>query len=431
MLKTDLKGRSGLFVAGLISLAVYLTLAMRLPWWRYGGRLSSWSQILGRDSGTLAACLAGIGLLLAAYLWGWRAVRAGEAPRWMIWAGAVVYALTLFWLLPITADLFLYLVRAHLFTDLGANPLQVAPFALPNDSLLAAYAIGYESQPTVYGPAWILLSALGALGKNDVIMGLFYLKGLAVVAYLGCVWLVERILRRVRPESALEGFYLFAWNPLVLLMAVGDGHNDIVMMALVLLAGWWLLCERWTLAFAALALSVWTKYVSVLFFPLFLLYVWWQLAPQSRRRLAVLGQGSVVMAGVSALVIGPFWYPELLPSLVQRLAHPLSLEMPGLSQRALGAGLGLFVVGYAAAFGWIVRGPRSLPKLLDASFVVTLLVILFGAARSQPWHLIWPTALAGLSAKRWVWLVVIAAAAVMLVEQVWIEWGAPGLDILF
>ena len=43
-------------------------------------------------------------------------------------------------------------------------------------------------------------------------------------------------MHRLTPGAALEGLYFFAWNPLVLLMAVGDGHNDIVLVALVLLA---------------------------------------------------------------------------------------------------------------------------------------------------------------------------------------------------
>jgi hypothetical protein len=416
---------------GLVSAVVYLAVTVRLPWWRYGRMLNSWSDILGHDWGTFALCLTGVAVLLLAYLWGWHAVREGLVPRWMIWGGAILYAITLFWLLPITADLFLYLVRAHVFTDLGANPLRVAPVALPRDPVLASYVIDYESRPTVYGPAWTLLSAPGTMGRYDIISGLFYLKGLAMAAYLGCAWLLERILRQVRPGSAQEGLYLFAWNPLVLLMGVGDGHNDIVMMVLVLLAGWWLLQERWALALGTLALSVWVKYVSVMLFPLFIIYIWWRLAPQGRRRLTVLSRGILVAAGVSTLVVAPFWYPDLLPGLVERLAHPISSEMPALSQWALGIGLALFVLGYAVALGWIARGPRSLSTLIDASVLVTLLILLLGAARSQPWHLIWPAALAGLSNRRWVWPLIITAAAMMLAGQVWIEWGTPGLDMLF
>lgn len=69
---------------------------------------------------------------------------------------------------------------------------------------------------------------------------------------------------------------------------------------------------------------------------------------------------------------------------------------------------------------------QAFQQLLDVSFLASLLLFLLGAARSQSWHLIWPLALAGLSSRRWTWPVVAGLTALMLVVQVWIEWGAPG-----
>jgi alpha-1,6-mannosyltransferase len=251
-------GTVSLVGVGLISEAVYLAVVMRLPWWRYGDTLHSWSQLLGGSWGGGALCVAGIGVLMAVYLGGWYAVRQGAADRRVVWGFAVLFALTLFGLLPITSDLFTYLVRADLLTDLGVNPLLRAPLQVADSSLLSAYRSHYLNQPSIYGPVWLLLSAPGALG-DGVAGGLIYLKGLAVAAYLGCAWLLERILRQRGRQDSIEGLYLFAWNPLVVLMAVGDGHNDVVMMAAVLLASWLLLNRRWILSFAILALSVWIK----------------------------------------------------------------------------------------------------------------------------------------------------------------------------
>jgi hypothetical protein len=266
-----------LLAAGVVSEAVYLAVSLRLPWWRYATHLQSWSQLLGGGWLPLAGCLAGIAVLAAAYLWGWRLVRrtadvhrmsgvhrtAGvhrtEAARRLVWAFAALYAATVFWLLPITSDLFGYLVKAHLYTDLGENPLEDAPLEGPLDPFVLAYSGPYAGYSSAYGPAWTLLSAPATVGRYDLMGGLFYLKGLAAAAYLGCAWLVERLLRRLRPDDALSGLYLFAWNPLVVLLAVGDGHNDIVMMALALLAVWLLLREQWLSAAGFLALSIWIK----------------------------------------------------------------------------------------------------------------------------------------------------------------------------
>lgn len=438
-------GTVSLVGVGLVSEAVYLAAAIRLPWWRYGGTLHSWSQLLGGGWGGGALCVAGIGVLMAAYLGGWYAVRHGAGTRRAVWGFAVLFALTLFWLLPITSDLFTYLVRAHLFTDLGVNPLLHAPPQVPGGSLLSAYPSAYISQPSNYGPAWLLLSAPGTLGRAGEAAGLTYLKGLAVAAFLGCAWLLERILRQMRPRDSIEGLYLFAWNPLVVLMAVGDGHNDVVMMAAVLLAYWLLLNRRWLFSFAILALSVWIKYVSAMLFPLIALYALrsepWvgvgALPPAGKRdRWRVVWQGGLVAGTISALVCIPLtvaWGPTpadpWLPKLAERLLWPSN--WPGapsdLVAWAMGVGLLLFGLAYLVLVARLLRGPISWQRLMNVSFAVALLAFVLGAARSQPWHLLWPASLAGLSDLRWAWPLIAGLSALMLVVQVWVEWGAPGL----
>ena len=478
-----------LLAVGLVSEVIYLAVTLRLPWWRYGGTLHSWSRLLSEEAAigsrwqAFGVCLAGIGVLMAAYALGWRTIRsrsAGPVERRLVWGFAILFALTLFWLVPITADLFIYLSQAHLFTDLGANPLLDAALdlrgpATTTDPLVAAYPAPYANNPSVYGPAWTLLSIPGTLGPHDVTAGLAYLKGLAVIAYLGSAWLVQQIFRQIGPVPArrphamagseagsapvgeqskqdLLGLYLFAWNPLILLMAVGDGHNDMVMMAVVLLAFWLLLRGYPALAFAALAFSVWIKYVSLLFFPLFLLYVWRQLADQSwRARWLVLARSGVAVLLVSAVVLVPLGSVDWAAGMVQRLLQPVNWQAyagnasagPGLAPtRFLVAGLLAFSVAYAILTLRLLQHLRTstqpgadgrqwrLREILDVAFLVSLLVFVLAAARSQPWHLIWPASLAVLARQRWAWPVIAGLSALMLASQVWVEWGAPGLQIL-
>jgi hypothetical protein len=422
-----------LFIAGLISETIYFVLAWRLSWWSYGGTLSSWSLLLGKDGYTFTVCLAGIGVLMAAYLWGWRSVRLWGGPRWILWGFACLFAATLFWLLPITSDLFTYLSQAHLFTDLKANPLLVASLDV-NDPLLQAYPAEYAARPSVYGPGWLLISAPATLGRYDVAGGLSYLKGLALLAYLASAWLLERILKQVRPAAAVEGLYLFAWNPLVLLMAVGDGHHDIVMMAFVLLALLWLLRGRWALAFGALAFSVWIKYVSAFLFPFFVLYLWNRLGELAgRKRWLPLIRGGFAAAALSALLFLPFWDPASISGIVHRFVLPSNWRggAGSLSSWTLALGLLLFVAACAILLYRTLQGDGSVQQWLNAIFGASLAAFVFGAARSQPWHLIWPAALAGLSDWRWAWPVVIGLSVAMLAVQVWVEWGAPGSTLFF
>jgi len=425
---------SRLLVAGLLSELLYLVLALRLPWWRYGDRLRRWAKLLGEGWGPFFACLAGIGLLMAAFGFGWRAVRQGgrggrSEYRRLTWSFAFLFAVTLFWLLPITADLFIYLSRAHLLTDLGQNPLRVALLDVPDDRLVRAYATAYAAQPSMYGPAWLLFSAPATLGPHDVVGGVGYLKGLAAFAYLGSAWLLTRILRQVRPAAEGEGLIFFAWNPLVLLMAVGDGHNDALMMALVLVSLWLLLRERWGLALGVLVLSAWIKVVSLIFCPLFVLYVWQRLRAQHHSCVALaVGGGLAAAAGVSVLVLAPFWEPGLIYSFVERLFHPAnwSASASGVSTALLAVGLLLFGAAYLLLLWRLARGDGSFRQVANASFGVALLAFVLGAARSQPWHLLWAVSLAALSDRRWAMPIVAALSALMLFAQVWIEWGLPG-----
>jgi len=369
---------------------------------------------------------------MALYVWGLRHVRKWGAERRTIWAFALVFAGVLLWLLPITSDLFSYLSHAHMLTDLGANPLLQAPLDF-EDPLILAYSTVYAVRPTVYGPVWVLLSAIGTMGPCDVPFGLFYLKGLAAAAYLGCAWLVERILLQLRPRAALEGLYLFAWSPFVLLMAVGDGHNDVFMMALALLSIWLLLEERRMLAIAVLALSVWIKYVSLALLPLFVIYMWQQLKRGPRRKLlGSLAHGILAAAMVSFVAVAPFGRLEGLLGIAERLIHPLNWRggVAGrLSTLALGIGLILLILVYMVLLVRTSRGSGSFQHLANVGFMALLFTFFLGAARSQPWHLLWPATLAGLSDYRWAAPLVIGLSGILLAIQVGVEWAEPSFAL--
>jgi hypothetical protein len=455
---------------GLASLLVYLAATLRLPLWQYGGRPRSWSQVLcpynacpGGPLGALAACLAGLGILVAAYLWGWRLLRSGgtfrpeqvRQARRITWGFAVLFAATLCWLMPITSDLFNYHGRAHQFAKQGTNPLLAAAPDTHGDGvvdgrLVPIYATAYSSSPSIYGPAWVLISLPSAVGFRGAVGSLLYLKGLAFVAFLGGAWLLERTVQdtaeascRLRgSQKAVEALYLFVWNPLLLFMAVGNGHNDIVMMALVLMGCWLLVRESWALALAALAVSVWIKYVSVILVPLFGLYALRRISLEKGRVWPRALGGGLCLVSISALVFLPFgapkWAVEWAVGLPTRLLRPSNWVGNGiglwgtlseLSGGIMVAGLILFTMVYVTLVGRFALREGTLRELMGASFLALLAAFLLGAARSQPWHLIWATAVAGLAPSRWAWPVVLALSAMMLLSQLWVEWGAPGLGI--
>jgi hypothetical protein len=436
-----------LVVAGLITEIVYLTAVLRLPIWRYGDKLVAWSDLLGGQQRPPGLLLVGLSTLVVAYIGGWYLLSEGpDLPgrRVVIWSGAIVFAVTLLGLMPFTADLFTYLSQAHSFTDLQINPLVEAPLSQGPDPLLASYGTVYLTQPTAYGPVWVLLSAVGTWGPLDIGWGLFYLKALCLFAFLGCARLLENLLQAVRPEKSNSSLYLFAWNPLVLLMAVGDAHNDIVMMLGVLLALWLLLQERWVPMFIVLTLSILTKYVSLIFVAPFAIYMW-QVVPH-RERLGTMIRATLAVLAVLLVLSVPLlmvesggalsdlWFVRLL----QRFLQPSSWRL-GHREMVTGAlvvGAGLFFASYVFLLGRFVvqrnRTPQTMfYRVIDLGFLLSLLAFVFGAARSQPWHLIWPASLTGLSSKRWSWPVIVALSVLMLAGQVWVEWGTPGLFLRY
>ncbi|MBN1659169.1 MAG: hypothetical protein JXA93_12230 [Anaerolineae bacterium] len=422
------RGAVGLAGAGLLMEACYLAVTLRLPWLRYATRLQSWSELLG--DGALVTGLSAVVVLVAAYLAGWWWVRKRRAARALVWAFAFAFAATLFWLLPITSDLFHYLGQAHALTDLKVNPLTDAPVDEGKDRLLSAFPTDYLSQPSAYGPAWIVLASPGTLAHHDLLIGTLYLKGLATAAFLLCAWLIERLVRELHPGREVETLYLFAWNPLLVWMAIGDGHNDVVMMAAVLLATWLLLGRKWAVSFATLVISIWIKYVSVTLLPVFALYTWQHLRAAEPREIRTTLVGSGITAGlVSLLFLVPLDVMEAVPAIASRFLQPANWRGDAGTTPTwlLVIGLAIYLVAYLFIIRRLAAGDGSFHRLGDAAFAVVLLAFVLGAARAQPWHLAWPAALAGLSSQRWAWPVVIALSGVLMAGQVWVEWGMPGL----
>ena len=135
--------------------------------------------------------------------------------------------------------------------------------------------------------------------------------------------------------------------------------------------------------------------------------------------------------GVTAIIMTPFWPFEWVAPAIQRLAVPANwyVDVSNLPTLALGAGRVVYGLAYVPLLRGVSGDRRSQACLFDRVFVASLLIFVLGAARSQPWHLIWPAALAGLSRKRWAWPAVAVLSVAMLLGQVWVAWGAPGLPI--
>ena len=172
---------------------------------------------------------------------------AGLDPRWR-WPLAipVVTLLALASPASLSTDVFAYVGYGRLAVVHGLNPhlhTQAELIRLGDPS--APFLHWPIASP--YGPLWTLLSmavvwicSLGAdTGSitSGVLIPVIALKVVAGAALLAAAAWARQIVARTEPRWADAVFFLVALNPLLLVEGPGNGHNDLVMMAL-LLAGW-------------------------------------------------------------------------------------------------------------------------------------------------------------------------------------------------
>ncbi len=236
-----------IFIAGLSGLIYLLVFTLPFPLSQLYQTIPpvDYAKLTGHSVGGFIAYVVGLGALFGLYIWAIQLTVPGESAEpklfpWPVFITSAILAGILIFSYPLTAiDLFIYAVRTRGWALYGLNPLATAPEVLPTSDPWLGLAAEWVDAPSPYGPLWEGLS-LGAfyLSGGDFLRHLFALKIVATLAYLGCAWLVYKILRQLQPEWAVAGTIAFAWSPLALLESVQNGHNDILMVFFLLAAVW-------------------------------------------------------------------------------------------------------------------------------------------------------------------------------------------------
>ncbi|OQY29770.1 MAG: hypothetical protein B6243_10935 [Anaerolineaceae bacterium 4572_5.2] len=236
-----------------------------------------------------------------------------------IFGGGILFAFTLAFSYPQTAiDMFVYAIQSRGWALYGLMPLSISPSDWPSSDPWLGLAGEWIDTASPYGPVWEWLS-LGTyhLSGGEYLAHLFVLKVLGVLAYIGSVWLLYRILLLIRPRWALAGAAFFAWNPLVLLESAQNAHNDITMMLLLLLAVWAFIklllggetkrSAAYSIFFvAAFTAAILIKFIPLLILPFFLLAVAARKIKWSRQILSFVIYGLVSLLLIF-LAMYPYW----------------------------------------------------------------------------------------------------------------------------
>jgi alpha-1,6-mannosyltransferase len=174
-------------------------------------------------------------------------------------AGAFVYALRLAWrgrlsltrvvvvavilhaialVIPLflSRDVYSYAMYGRMVSVHGVNPYVEIPASFIDDPVYPLVSVDWIDSPSVYGPAFVAVSAgLTAMIQSPPAI-VFGFKALAALASLGTMVLGAVGARKVRPERAAFAALLVGWNPVIVFHGVAGGHND-ALVGLALAAG--------------------------------------------------------------------------------------------------------------------------------------------------------------------------------------------------
>lgn len=257
-------------------------------------------------------------LVLALYLLALRLLPRLITLRYILLTTTGIGVLCLLSPIVMSQDIFSYIIYARMGVIYHLNPLTTLPTAVPQDPVYPF--IYWVHQPSAYGPTWTAITcalqwlALKLSGGNLPSTILLY-RAFGLAMHLGSTWLIWLLSGWLQQERGgvdeykrLLATLAFAWNPLLLIEAVLNVHNDVAILFLVLLAIWCLRKYReghvhlWSAA-VLLALAACLKITMVVLFPGLLIFVWrWR--PWHIRLLV---GTTVAYAGTLLLLYLPFW----------------------------------------------------------------------------------------------------------------------------
>jgi alpha-1,6-mannosyltransferase len=384
-----------------------------LPSW-LSGPFAGAGEVMSRPAfaGFLAA-------MLACYLVAVACAPVLEAG-WVLACAAVLIGL--FALAPplLSKDIFSYIAYARLGPLYHLNPYVFGPVAAAGDHSYRFVGHLWRAVPTVYGPAFTLPSYLAApLGVGGAMWAFKAAAAASAAGSVGLVWWCARRLGR-SPATAVA---VVGLNPIMVVYAVGGGHNDLESMLFAVTAIALVVAGRQAFGGAAMIAAAAVKLSGGLALPFMLV--------GARRRRMVLAGALVAGAALAAISYPVFG------------AHPLTILHDLRADQALRAGSN--VVGYLEPhLGIGTAGPHTLHAetvvfVVAAGAALLLawrgydwisaagwatLALLLTAQWLLPWYLVWLLPLAALGRDRKL-LVATLAFTVLLVAMRTTPWLLP------
>jgi hypothetical protein len=350
-------------------------------------------------------------LLFVAYAWGILIFyRRHDKGLFSILSLALLVTVLLIIIPPLVSkDLFSYIYYGKIGAVYKSNPYIITPQKFPYDQLLAFTGLSWKNTAVVYGPLFTYLSMfLTWISGESITANIYAYKTAMALANIANIVLIWYLLGKIAPRRQRFGTMLYAWNPLVLIHAVGGGHNDVLMMTFALIALVFFFKEKEYTGFIFLCLSSMVKYITII---LVISYVIYALSRRTnwRDRFRELAVYASIFVIIACLLMLPFWggletlrsfrnnfqlYTYYTPSgwltagttwvlhNVFRLSADLSSSLGSMLVKLV-LGLLFFVV-----LVFISLRCRSKFDLPHCFFLITLAFLLY-INFYQPWYMLW------------------------------------------
>jgi alpha-1,6-mannosyltransferase len=423
---------------GSASIAVFGTAIGALP---RPGPDRYWVHFTGVDSTLMhLGFYAGVLLLLGAWVAVGLHARRGELTVTRCWVLLGCWGLPLFLGPPVfSRDVYSYIAQG-LLAHHGLNPYHVAPSALGDGRQLASIAHVWRNTASPYGPLFVSISrgtVTIAGGSLDAQVMAF--RAVELLGVVGIMVFLPRLAKKLGTDPGIA-LWLAALSPLALFSYLASGHNDALMVGL-LVAGVALAMEdRLAVGVALCALGALIKLPAALAIVFIAVVAFRRASADDRWRVfvktvvvpcIVLVIGTVLAGyGWTWLTLAALHVPAELrilatPSVsvgvfIGAIAHDIGIPVSrGVVVPATQVVCGLVVAAGTLWLLWNARG-SNMVRFIG----LALLLFAVGSPTLWPWYLIWGvTMLAATTAQRSKMLAAVAGLAMLVV-------GAGGSPML-
>ena len=364
-------------------------------------------SVPGGRSAAVTLVYIGMGLLCAAWL-GLGRIVVGDDTRQLriiavIWLTPLALGPALF-----SRDIYSYIAQGTIL-HLGHNPYRTSPAALAglgHQHVLSAVSTFWRHTTAPYGPLFLgLVSVIVAVTGSHLIAGVLVIRGLELIGVALLAVYVPTLARELGASQA-RATWLAVLSPLLAFELIAAGHNDVLMIGLLVAGVTIALGGRPLLGVAVCALAATVK-VPALAGAVLIAVAWARAEPTPAARMRLLASAAVVSGAVLAAVsvvtgLGLSWLTTSLfstPAKVHLAITPSTavgwtvaalLRDIGIAAgyHSTEAAFGTVSLAITAALAAVILWRTRIGKL--AFYLgVLMLIAAAGGPAAWPWYFTW------------------------------------------